>query len=1167
MMKKGGKKSAKAVGGKFPSSRHTSSQYVPPPPINELLRSFVMHCLTRGEDLREARRAMCFNAVRFTPEEAARMNITVPEAGIAPIPDEQVTRTLLSISLQEEYRIQKESLLLEQLGEADPLLSVPLHSAGRFDSAEVSSARLKATETLQKGVLDVTQSLLAQAAEAADAANAASAAPATSKPRNAVFDPVNHYPTCRKLAILHSCVPKLEGFESPLAMLGHQLSSSRSSLSSTVASAQARRPPGNDLDALLLDLRADRGVARSMLRLAGTIEKTILSRNEAEGMAAITRTRMQRENSEGSNSNSSNSTSSDSIAYYHQSGNQSSAVIVTADGSLTNNVVNGVVVGGEVRSQAAAPLIRPNKEVSAPPVKKTQQGGAQAIRKQARSESNAAPPPWRQKADNSVVAAYGKGGNRGGGGGFSLINPTIKPSKPSRMQQIPALDLNNHRIVSTSGSDSLDPQLRLKAGNLTSAREALYTAGSTESVSPMHPNQGAVNIPLTITGLPGEPNKQIGITPVGTGQYELQLQRMNMQLQFQRHLDSLQTQAFTSSPSQGNLTGSTSFSTGRYTTLTDVVPPPQTSGLRDTSGERGSMHHSQLSTRLSTGSSMQGAYAGSPNMYSSSPAGFGGGNISSSSSSLSSFNNPTSPFTQNFGQQMQQPSSYSFENSTLSNAVADARARLGMLSSSTSYTSQSQRLLSAMASASSSSSLSTSGYVNTGNATPGGTMGGGSTSLQGSLQGMIPGNTSSGSGFLSSYTNPYASASSLSSSGLTPRRLDPLNLSGSGIGSNHNSPKDRLQPPTHSVITEELPREVGEKDVEDDDDDLKAKLSQLRLKSKQHMETQGEFLSNHALAEPPLRREHSSHPSSSTHVIIHHPMTQEELHHIEVEERLKKASAARSIQKNLRRMNKLSEKRKKLEGSGFSSSSVRVTLNTDEQINAGRVIYRTILKRSSDLERSRKKELSELRARRQVKAKALYQAEWFKANEELVKKASDVLDDIEVFDEENVSARNALQKKLENDAKKAVEAAQVAASKLSPTQASYKLPRDFITVLSDSGNEVVGYLDTRTGHRQREHPSVKLEQKEIAKRTAVHLTVFDEATRQKRKDVEARNEVKRIERVNAVEKLWQTMQDDEDKEEDGEGSLNREEAIRMKNDAIKLAEKLLVDYNRRRIKG
>ena len=39
-----------------------------------------------------------------------------------------------------------------------------------------------------------------------------------------------------------------------------------------------------------------------------------------------------------------------------------------------------------------------------------------------------------------------------------------------------------------------------------------------------------------------------------------------------------------------------------------------------------------------------------------------------------------------------------------------------------------------------------------------------------------------------------------------------------------------------------------------------------------------------------------------------------------------------------------------------------------------------------------------------------------------------------------------------------------------------------------------------------------------------------------------------------------------DKEEEKEGSLNREEAIRMKNDAIKLADKLL-DYNRRRIKG
>jgi hypothetical protein len=1164
-LKKGNVKKTKSVGGKFPSSRHVSSHYIPPPPINELLRAFVMHCLTRGEDLREARRALCFNAVRFTPEEAARMNITVPEAGISPIPDEQVTRTLLSISLQEEYRIQKETLLLEQLGEADPLLSVPLHSAGRFDSAEVSSARLKATETLQKGVLDVTQSLLTQAAEAADASNAATA-PSVSKPKNSVFDPVNHYPTCRKLAILHSCVPKLEGYESPLAMLGHQLASARSVLSSTVASAQARRPPGSDLDALLLDLRADRGVARSMLRLAGTIEKTILSRIEAEGMA---RAKLQRENSEGLISISSNSTSSDSIAY-HQSGNQSSsAVIVTSDaGNFNNNNnvnsggnntnANGGVGGGgggEVRSKAAPPLIRP-KEISAPLAKKTttQQQGAQAIRRQARSESIAAgPPPWRQKADNSLIAAYGKGNGKGG----LHADPAIKASsKLSRIQQIPALDLNNRHSLGTSESDSLDPQLRLKAGNLNAAREALYTAGSTESVSPMHPNQGAVNIPLTITGLPGEPNKQIGIVPVGTGQYELQLQRMNMQLQFQKHLDSLQTQAFTSSPSQGSMTGTTSFATGRYTTLTDVVPPPQTSGLRDSAGERGPMLNSQLSVRLSTGSSMQ--YGGSPGMYASSPSGFGGGNNAIAAAGAS-FNNPTSPFAQNYGQQLQPPSSYSFENSTLSNAVADARARLGMLSSSSSYTSQSQRLLSAMAAATSTN----------GNATPGGTVVGSSSALS-SLQG-IPGSTStSGSGFLSNYTNPYASASSMSASGLTPRRLDPLNLSGSVIASNHNSPKDRLQPQTHSVIDEEPAKESGDKELEEEDDDLKAKLSQLRIKSKQQPEIHHSLVVEQQHQHQSQTTRHEPHSSSltSSQIVIHHPLSQEELHHKEVEERIKKTAAARSIQKNLRRMNKLSEKRKKLQGTGFSSTTIRVTLDNEEEINAGHVICRTMLKRSSDLERARKKELAELRARRLVKAKALRQAEWFKENEELVKRASVNIDDIEVFDEENISARNALQKKLDNDAKKAVEAAQVAASKLSPTQASFKLPRDFITVLSDSGNEVVGYLDTRTGHRQREHPNVKLEQKEIAKRTAVHLTMFDEATRQKRKEVEARNVEKKEDRLNAVDTLYQSMVDEEEEGEGeaGGGVLNHEEAIKLKKDTIKIAEKLL-EYERRRIKS
>ena len=1080
---------SKSIINKFP---RYASQYIPPLPLNELLRSFVMHCLTRAEDLREAKRALCFNAVRFTPEDAARMSITVPEAGVSPIPDEQVTKTLLSISLQEEYRIQKESLLLEQLGEADPLLNVPLHSAGRFDSAEVSSARLKATEILQKGVLDVTQSLLAQAAEAAEALSNNSSNNTSigmlPKPKNTVFDPVNHYPTCRKLAILHSCMPKLDGFESPLAMLGHQLASARSSLSSTVASAQARRPPGNDLDALLLDLRADRGVARSMLRLAGTFEKAIQSRSEAEGMAAASRIKTQMERNESFNSNSSNSASGESVNTNQpldsHASHSTSAVVV----SMNMNSKQP----GEIRSQAAAPLIRP-KGGPITNVKKTQQG-AQAIRRQARSETHtsAAPPPWRQKADNSVVAAYGKGGGSKG----ANIDLSMKPSKPIRIKQIPALDLNRGEITSiTTARDSLDPQLRLQAGNLIAAREALYTAGSTESVSPMHPHQGAVNIPLTITGLPGEQSKQIGIVPT-TGQYELQLQRMNMQLQFQRHLDSLQTQAF-SSPSQGGMSaGTTSFSSGRYTTLTDVVPPPQ--------NRPESMHHPQLlSSRLSTGSSMTGAF-GSP---------------SNAVASNSSF--PTSPYNQGGiqqqQQQQQQSSSYSFENSTLSNAVADARARLGMLGSSSSFTAQSQRLLSAMASAN-------SVY---GNATPGGSVG--FTSLPGSTS------NSSSTSVLNSYTNPYASASSLSvPSGLTPRRLDPLNVSNSVIVGN-NSPKDRLINP-HSIIAEESMKDIRDKNLEDEEeDDLKVKLSQLRLKSKQHLEN-----------------EYSHHP-----ITIHHPLTQEELKHKEIEERIKQNAAARSLQKNLRRLNKIAEKKKLLEGSGFSATIIRVKLETDEHFKAGRVIYTTLMKKLNKSERARKKELDDLQAKRKVKVKVHKYETFYKKNSDILEAASEQVDTIDVFDNENLLARDALQKKLENDSKKALEASQIAASKLSPTQASFKLPRDYITVLSDNGNEVVGYLDTRTGHRQREHPRVQFEQKEIAKRTALHLTMFDEASRQNRRDVETDIEFKRIERIKAIDKLYNEMSIEETDES--------QDFVLIQKSAIDLADKL-IEYDRRRIK-
>jgi hypothetical protein len=448
-----------------------------------------------------------------------------------------------------------------------------------------------------------------------------------------------------------------------------------------------------------------------------------------------------------------------------------------------------------------------------------------------------------------------------------------------------------------------------------------------------------------------------------------------------------------------------------------------------------------------------------------------------------------------------------------------------MLGSSSSYTAQSQRLLSSM-------STATSGY---GNATHGGSVG--FTSF--------PGNTSnsSSSGVLNSYTNPYASFSSLSvPSSLTPRRLDPLNVSNSVIVGN-NSPKDRLINP-HSIITEESIKDVREKNLEeeeeeDDDDDLKVKLAQLRLKSKQHLEN-----------------EYSHHP-----ITIHHPLTQEELKHKEIEERIKRNAAARSLQKNLRRLNKIAEKKKLLQGSGFSATIVRVKLETDEHFHAGRVIYTALRKKLNKSEELKDFQLKDLQAKRKVKRKVQKYATFYKNNSDILKAASEQVDTIEVFDNENLLARDALQKKLENDSKKALEASQIAASKLSPTQASFKLPRDFITVLSDNGNEVVGYLDTRTGHRQREHPRVQIEQKEIAKRTALHLTMFDEASRQKRRDVETDIEFKRIERIKAIDKLYNEMSIEEARHHDQE----EKDLLTLQKSALDLADKL-IEYDRRRIK-
>lgn len=265
----------------FSSGSGTS---IPPASLGDLMKAYVTHCLTRADDIREARRALCFNDVYFKIEDATQIAAStsgVPlDAEVKPIHDEQVTRILLSIALQEEYRVAKEERLFAQLAD-DPLLSLPLHTA-HIDPKSIADARDQANEQFQRAILTIAQQIIASApSNYKNDPNNRSLSPThtTTTTVNVPPDPVAYYPVSKKLSLLQNALPKLDGFISPLTMMRQHIEASRQSLGSFVMKAKARTPPGKELDNLLLDIRADRGIARSMLRLSASIEKSLLQKS------------------------------------------------------------------------------------------------------------------------------------------------------------------------------------------------------------------------------------------------------------------------------------------------------------------------------------------------------------------------------------------------------------------------------------------------------------------------------------------------------------------------------------------------------------------------------------------------------------------------------------------------------------------------------------------------------------------------------------------------------------------------------------------------------------------------------------------------------------------------------------------------------------------------
>lgn len=240
---------------KRPTKRPTEAR-TPLPQLNQLMETYVTNCLTRADDLREARRAWVFRYL--SPEDApSASSACPPDSNIAPVTHDVFERTLVALSLQEDYRVDREDRTLFPWLTADPVLAMPVQSRG-IDPAAIARSREKTHDSFQRAVFEVTQSIL-------------SALPTREQ------DPVSNYAVCKRLSVFQGALPKLDGFLSPLNALVQHVSSSRLALSSVMAKARSGlAPTDKEREALLLDIRADRGVARSMLRLSANIEKSLL---------------------------------------------------------------------------------------------------------------------------------------------------------------------------------------------------------------------------------------------------------------------------------------------------------------------------------------------------------------------------------------------------------------------------------------------------------------------------------------------------------------------------------------------------------------------------------------------------------------------------------------------------------------------------------------------------------------------------------------------------------------------------------------------------------------------------------------------------------------------------------------------------------------------------